>query len=338
MSLDVIAFLEINFDKVKSVDTVVGEYRVSPCPNCGNSKLKLYVNSEQEVFHCFVCDYGRGERISKLMKDMGCDPSDYDLGDDSYIPDPVQPKPVTDLPKKKLPEAYRQLIGNNSIGARQALAYIRGRGISDNIISLFDIGYCFEGKYKNRILIPYYEKGQLVYFVTRDITNRANQKYLNAEWEKHTFLFNYERASKYGFVLVVEGAVDVFALPEHSICLLGKTISPEQRDLLKRFKRIYILMDGDALRDAYARCDELGEAFDGRLYIVELPVGKDPFDVRDKIPSMLEEATLYNKEAHSQFRISNEKPTKAQAVQTTQSNDMWDCVPFELKETILNGR
>src|SRR5690348_5938740 len=36
------------------------ELRILECPNCGNSKEKLYVNVNKKAWQCKVCEWGRG--------------------------------------------------------------------------------------------------------------------------------------------------------------------------------------------------------------------------------------------------------------------------------------
>ena len=280
MSLDVLSFLQTHFDRIDSVSSLDGEYKVSPCPNCGNSNRKLYVNVDHKVFHCFVCDYGRGFRIEKLFRDMGVNPHDYVIDDgveDVFLETPKTILPNIPVHYKKLPEDFRFLIGNNSMIGKKALSYVRSRGISDNIIQEYKMGFCYDGFYKNRIIIPYYEE-ELVYFVGRDFTDTQKPKYLNSEWEKTQFLFNYERAKKdLSFVVIVEGVFDLFSLPNNSICLLGKFLSEKQIQLLSRFKKIYIALDSDATKEAAYLCQTfLKEGQE--VFMVNLE-DKDPSEV-----------------------------------------------------------
>ncbi len=297
MSLDVEGFLYNYFERVTPVPTKVGEFRLSPCPNCGNKKRKLYVNTEQQVFHCKVCDYGRNTRITTLMTDMGAVVGDYII--DDGLDSPVsyaKPKEEIALPTKQLPAEYKPIIGSNSIQAVMALNYLRQRGISDSLIADYKIGYCFEGEYKNRVILPYYENGELVYFTGRDFTNSSSQKYLNPHWERTHFLFNYDRVVKgsLDFIVMVEGPFDILSLPDHAVCLLGKTkeLSEEQEKLLGRFQRIYVAMDNDATDYSYALCQNLSKRF-SNVHTVLLPEGEDPGTLKNKMFDLIKQAKPY---------------------------------------------
>ena len=74
--------------------------------------------------------------------------------------------------------------------------------------------------------------------------------------------------------------------------------------------KIYVVMDGDAIRDAYSRCEELGTDFKDKLYLVKLPNGKDPFDVRATLSKMLIDAEPYTWDSHGNYRIYNSKPNR----------------------------
>jgi DNA primase len=300
MSLDVLAFIEANFDKVIFVPSKEGQYKVSPCPSCGSTKNKLYVNVDKRVFHCFRCDYGRGEKIERLFHDVGADPKDYIIDDGTPYYDNSNRDAEDKKPKeyvKLLPEEFRDVIGNSSIKAIQALNYLRSRGINDSLIAEYNMGYCYSGKYNNRVIIPYYEDKKLMYFVGRDFTGTQDPKYLNPEWEKTHFLFNFERVKKqsYDFIVLMEGALDILSMPDHAVCLLGKQVSEDQKKILNRYKSIYVMLDNDAILDAYKICESMGR-YGGKLFVAELPEGKDPWDIRDNIWEYLKTAKRYSHE------------------------------------------
>lgn len=283
MSLDVISFIESHFDKIKEVPSTEGQYRVSPCPNCGKDKYKLYINVDKRVFNCFSCGYGKGERIERLFYDMGSNPRDYyiDDGNDSYRPSKETAK-VTPAWTKTLPIEFKDIIGNNSIKGRMAHEYLRGRGISDSLIAEYRMGFCYEGEYNDRIIIPYYENSELVYFTGRDFTGNLTPKYLNPSWEKNTFLFNYDRVKKQSLdtIIIVEGPMDILSVPDLSVCLLGKFLTFYQEDIIKRYKNIYIALDPDAITYAYdiaATINKLSNS--SNVYVVRFQGDDDPSSV-----------------------------------------------------------
>lgn len=307
MSIDVESFLENHFTSITPVPTKIGEVRVSPCPECGGRKRKLYVNIESRTFQCFKCGYsgriGSGVQGKDLMLDMGANIHDYIIDDglDSYLSRPHTPtekeKIVTPI-VKQLPAEYRPIIGNNSVQGNQALTYLRNRGMNDSLIAEYKLGFCFSGEYANRIIIPYYENGELLFYTGRDFTDSLDPKYLNVSWERKHFFFNYERVvsrNGYDFIVIVEGPFDVLSMPEHAVCLLGKAkeLSEEQVKLLKKFKRIYIALDNDATKDSYALCMNIRKKFSA-VYTVVLPEGSDPGILKEKMYDLLKEAKQYS--------------------------------------------
>ena len=91
----------------------------------------------------------------------------------------------------KLPEEFKPLWnGGDSIVKRHALSYLYKRGIDDSDILKYNIGYCDEGLYSNRIIIPSYDSdGQLNFFVGRDFYN-SKLKYRNSPTSKDIIGFD----------------------------------------------------------------------------------------------------------------------------------------------------
>lgn len=309
MSLDVISFLELNFEDIKPVTSRDDLYIVSPCPICGR-KNKLYVNVASKVFYCQRCNYGKGLHINKLFEDMGATIKDYfidDGVDDKYY---KAPKKQTLEIVKTLPVEYNYIIGNNSQKAIIAYNFLRNRGIGDALIAEYNMGYCSSGKYNNRIVIPYYEKNNLVYYVARDFTGNQIPKYLNAPWDKTSFLFNYERVntkSNLDFIVIVEGVMDVMSMPDNSVCLLGKFISPIQKELLKKYEKIYVALDSDALDNEYELCKELYDIHSGsnKIFVVEIPEGEDPSSCKDFMWELIKQAKPYTPISKFLFELQN---------------------------------
>lgn len=61
-------------------------------------------------------------------------------------------------PKDKI--YYNYMVRSNLEG---------GRGINKELLKVYNIGYCKSGLYANRIIIPFYQKGELLSFVARSV-------------------------------------------------------------------------------------------------------------------------------------------------------------------------
>ena len=70
------------------------------------------------------------------------------------------------------------------------MKYIKNRGITNKDIIKYNIGYCEDGEYRNRIIIPSYDSnGNLNYFVGRDFYD-SKLKYKNPKVSKDIIGFD----------------------------------------------------------------------------------------------------------------------------------------------------
>jgi len=251
------------------------------CPTCsmdkdmpeGDGKGNLEVNYQKDVFKCWVCKdthnmYGS---IIKLIKKYGNEKilRDYRL----FKPEAF----LSDKDKQhlsiSLPEGYKQLIDcdNKDFKYSSAMKYLRDRGITDDIIIKYKIGYTTKGKFFNRIIIPSYdEDGILNYFIARWFDWNFNKtKYLNPDVEKQEIIFNEYLINWDATIYLVEGVFDHVVVP-NSIPLLGKFISDDllYKLLEKASANVVVLLDGDAIDDAERLYNKLnsGDLF-GRIRI-----------------------------------------------------------------------
>ena len=153
------------------------------------------------------------------------------------------------------------------------------RGVTDDDIIKYNIGYCDFGRYQNMVIIPSYDKdGTLNYFTGRSFEQDPFIKYRNPECSRD--IIPFELFINWDSPLVLcEGPFDAIAIKRNAIPLLGKNI---QSNLLKRIvqstvKKIYIALDTDAIKQALKHCEYLLNQ-GKEVYLVELD-GKDPSDL-----------------------------------------------------------
>ena len=267
------------------------------CPACsmdkgladGDGKGNLEVNYEKNVFKCWVCkdtNYMSGS-IIRLIKKYGSDKNlrDYKI----FKPDAFLSKEDKEHLNLALPEGYQKLSDCKYKDFKYPLAmrYLKERGITEDIIKKYDIGYTTSGKFFNRIIIPSYdEEGILNYFIARWFDKQYNKiKYLNPSAEKQTIIFNEHKINWDANIYLVEGVTDHIVIP-NSIPLLGKFIS----DVLfyklyeKAKANIIIVLDGDAVADAEILYNKLnfGDLYD-RIRICITPEDWDPSLINQKL-------------------------------------------------------
>ena len=169
------------------------------------------------------------------------------------------------------------------------MSYLNNRNITKGDIIRYGIGYCEEGMYANRVIVPSFNnKGELNYFVGRDIYN-GNYKYKNPPVSKDIIGFdlfiNWNEP-----IILCEGVFDAIAIKRNAIPLFGKTIpkSLMKKIYEKKVKQIYILLDKDAVKDAIRMTDSLTK--NGiRVYFVSLSE-EDPSDMGfEKVINLIKE-------------------------------------------------
>ena len=158
------------------------------CPVCaaekglenGDGKGNLEINYSRHVYKCWACGETLGTHgpLGKLFDKFGTKKQKkvYEL---------IKPEELKQEDKKKvwvrLPEGYMTFEDSNPrfIPHIEAYNYLKSRGITDEIIKKYKIGYTVKGDFAYRIIVPSYNsEGQLNYYVARAWTKKK-MKYKN---------------------------------------------------------------------------------------------------------------------------------------------------------------
>lgn len=226
------------------------QLNVKECPVCGGSSWKVYLNQETGLGNCFHGDCeskfskwtfikaGIGERLSNrdvidhikaVAKEQGWQPK---------IKSEIAEAKIGDL---KLPKSYDLPIRDKN------LKYLTDRDISLDTCKQFGLKFCQKGwfeyvgptgdkqyqNYSMRIIIPIRDLGgKLVSFQGRDITGKADKKYLFPPGfaSTGTYLYNGHNAVGYVDLVMGEGAFDAMAiyqafLEDKALCNVGVVAS-----------------------------------------------------------------------------------------------------------------
>ena len=248
-------------------------------PFVNHHKPKLQVNIKNGKWHCWVSGQG-GHNLFQLFKKVNATKKQYqelnELSDNfsfEYVPTKQENKEV------KLPDEYKPMwTKSNSPTYKHALKYLQSRGVSQDDMIKYSIGYCEDGLYSNRIIIPSYDnEGKLNFFIGRDIFD-SKLKYRNSPTPKDIIGFelfvNWEEP-----ILLVEGALDAITSKVNSIPLFGKTImnNLKRKILEKKVKTLYVALDNDAVKDSMKIVEELmNEGI--KVHMIKL-TEKDPNDI-----------------------------------------------------------
>ncbi len=251
------------------------------------NKGNLEINYNQHVFKCWSC----GD-VNEMKGPLGKLIDQYANKKQKKIYSVFKPEETTikevKKPKLRLPESFVKFSDSSPIYPvrRQAYNYLQSRGIGDDIIEKYGIGFCDTGSHSGRIVVPSYDNNdELTYYIARSWDPRSKSKYKNPEAEKDKIIFNERLIDWNKNIYLVEGVFDSFFL-DNSIAMLGKHMS----DLL--FNSIYtksngfiiVALDGDAFKDAVKIYRTLnGGKLYGKIKILKLPEDKDICDLKGKI-------------------------------------------------------
>jgi DNA primase len=251
------------------------------CPVCKHHKPKLVVNVVSGQYNCWTCHPPtKGKTPVSLLKKLEAPPEKifemkgYFKNDNTKIDD-------VKTNKVWLPEEFVSLVKpDSSLEARHAVAYLKNRGITDRDVVKYNIGYCKRGRYRNRVIVPSYDKnGSVNYFIARSFEKDPSRKY-DAPSVQKTEIIGLEYFVNWSVpVILCEGIFDAIAIKRNAIPLFGKTIPKSLMLKLveSEVKTVYLALDKDALKEALAYSEQLLN-HGKEVYLIELE-GKDPSDL-----------------------------------------------------------
>lgn len=234
------------------------------CPNCKHYKRKLEINLNTGKYNCWVCNFS-GTSFKTLFKKLNLSYDLYSLikpSGGSYSSHHNQSDVLESLFKEKtecnvamlkLPLEYIPLYEyRNSVEYNNALKYLMSRGLNKYDIYRYQIGYCEEGEFRQRIIVPSFDKdNHLNFFIGRSYYKDTKLKYNNCEFNKNIIGFeslidlNQE-------ITLVEGAFDAFAVRYNCIPLFGKTLSRKLKEslIINKVSIVNVLLDNDAIKES----------------------------------------------------------------------------------------
>lgn len=234
-----------------SISEVIGHYIplqkkgrrfTALCPFHNDHDPSLSINDEKQIYKCFVC--GNGGNVFTFVsnfKKISFPESVIEVA--SVIGKPLNIDYTPYKPKEDKNKKYHDLLNSmieyssylltgSKIG-EEAKKYLTNRGLDDEIIEKFNIGYnpsdnvmykhlsskSFKDEdmvkvgitrmmdygmadiFYNRVLFPIHDEyGNPIAFSARDITNSSNAKYINTSetliYTKGNTVYNYHRAKE----------------------------------------------------------------------------------------------------------------------------------------------
>ena len=226
------------------------------CPFCNHHKQKLQVNTETQKWHCWTCNSG-GKKLTSLLKKLDVDRKTISIireiyGDSNYNPqlEDADTKVFISLPKEFKP--LNEVPSGFNPEYKHAIHYLTKRGITEKDIIKYNIGYCTEGLYSRRVIIPSYNSdGTLNYFVSRSYYPEEKMKYKNPPISKNVICFD-SQVNWNEPIILCEGVFDAITIKRNAIPLLGKFPSRilVEKIFMSGITDIIISLDNDAINEA----------------------------------------------------------------------------------------
>jgi DNA primase len=297
--------IEVDYSAVVDIlEDIFGDYKLHndyrgqiafDCPVCsydikgleqGDGKGNLEINYKHNVYKCWVCaeTHDTHGSLFKLIKKYGTPKQfkKYQLlrPDDTDVPKKVFKQ--IKLPNEFIPFKDASFGLKMTPQYKQAWNYIKSRNITDLMIQMYNIGFCYQGPYENRIIIPSYDsESRLNYFVARSYLTKTKMKYKNPEVDKESLIWNEHLINWDEPVYIVEGAFDSIFLP-NSIPMLGKYMTENLfNKLYNNAKKIIIVLDPDAWNDAEKLYHKIncGKLM-GKVWVIKLEGDMDIADLK----------------------------------------------------------
>ena len=207
------------------------------CPFCKHHKRKFSVNIQRGVYKCWICDQ-KGRNLYRLVRKFGSQKDreawkafsgeKTDLNTFESLFDEEEEDKFEQI--VEMPPNFHTLTGN--VHFRVPLRYLEKRGITRKDILKWKIGFCSDGPFKGRIIIPSFnENGDLNYFIARTFTDDY-RRYKNPPVSRD-IVFNELYVDFDKEVTIVEGAFDAVKA-DNAVPILGSTI----RETSRLFKKI----------------------------------------------------------------------------------------------------
>lgn len=248
------------------------------------ARKKFGINLDTAEYNCFACRES-GKSFKTLFKKLKVSSSLYkelyEIIGENFKPNYNKPK--YEVAELKLPDEFLSIsVPSNSISYKHAIQYLKKRSVTRDDILRYNIGYCEEGRYRNRIVVPSYDKnGDLNFFTARDFLNTSYLKYLTPDWPKDFIGFELYINWKEPITLV-ESPFNAITIRNNSIPLFGKIIPSSLKEAILEndVEQINICLDKDAESETIRIYENFKKQTSNELkiFFVEL-TEKDPNEI-----------------------------------------------------------
>ncbi|MFA5049213.1 MAG: CHC2 zinc finger domain-containing protein [Patescibacteria group bacterium] len=250
------------------------------CPWCGDTSNHLGINLDTKVFSCWRCgEKGNFVKLVMELESLSFKEAMKQINQYGHFFTELKPKSI--IRSQSIEETFSPVFDWHK-------DYLTGRGFdADQIIQKYKLqSGRLTSDYAHRLVIPYFVKGKMVTFTSRDVTGKAKYKYKHLSVSKSIIptkeaLFNIDSVKN--SCIVCEGCLDVFRIGDGSVALGGVNYTKKQLIQLMQFKRLFILFDPEDHAQVLAK--KLGleiSSINPSVEIIKIKLDKDPGDLTEQ--------------------------------------------------------
>ena len=294
----------VEFGAIKqavSLEAALRHYRVSGlrrlgdrlegrCPIHGGQREDSFRASlRKNAFHCFACQ-AQGNVLDFVAAMEKCSIRQAACRLQRWFAvTPSGPAPAAKgklVREKEMANAPLRFV---LTGVDQDHRHLEARGVDRVTAAKFGVGYYGgPGLMRGRIVIPIANaNGQIVGYAGRSVDGARPKYKLPPGFQKGSELFNLQYAAATGSetVIVVEGYFDCMRVHQAGfpfvVALMGSSLSASQeRLLLDRFRRVVLMLDGDAAGRAATQAVSERLSLHCSVVAIHLAEGTQPDQLR----------------------------------------------------------
>jgi DNA primase len=208
-----------------------------------------------------------------------------------------------------LPKEFNSLANKNlPYSALPALRYLKDRGITKKDIIYWKIGYCSEGEYKNRIVVPSFNlDGHANFFVARTYTD-GWPKYMSPQTRRSNLVFNKLFLDFQSDMTITEGVFDAIVAGPNAVPILGSNLKENStlfQEIIKNDTPVYIALDIDAEKKAMKLIENFLK-YDIELYKINIAPYNDLGEMnKEEFLRRKKEASFLTSENYLSYKIAS---------------------------------
>jgi len=244
------------------------EWESCKCRVCNDYKVRAAFSfSDTRIkFKCFNC--GREPSFTKnstkmhhefreVLNGFGIIDNDIDLilGKAYFNKDQLvlaKKKAESRIEEVSLPEDSYQVtkVDEEDLWTIVASEYLETRGLSLDDHKWF---LCSKEPFRDRLIIPYYKDGKIIYWQARSFLAETKKRYINATVPTEPVIFNYDELNRFtdASLFITEGVFDAISIGGASI--LGSKLYKQKIEAFNKSRRrkIFVIDKKDKQNNGY---------------------------------------------------------------------------------------